>query len=82
MEVKTSNAKTLFDAILEAEKDMQPGIVYDTSNMQIIWLQIGRNDNWMERLKISKDNGCTWEYPSGVDVGKWYYDGWLFKWEN
>ena len=82
MEVKTSNAKTLFDAILEAEKGMQPGIVYDTSNMQMIWLQIGRIDKWMERLKISKDNGCTWEYPPGVDVGKWYYDGWLFKWEN
>lgn len=82
MNIRTTNAKTFRDLIVEAEQGMEPDTIYDTSNMQIIWMQIGRNDNWMNRLKISKDNGSTWEAPPGVDTGKWYYDSWLFKWED
>lgn len=66
--------------MIEAEKGMTPGKPYDTSNMQIIWMQIGREPDWFDHLKISKDHGKTWEEPPSIDTGKWYYDEWLFLW--
>ena len=66
----------LGELIEEAEKGMKKGVIYDTRNMQIIWMQFARD---CHSILISKDKGITWEEPPSVDTGKWYYKGWLFK---
>lgn len=63
----------LFD---EAEKGMEKDKIYDTRNMQIIWLQFAKD---CRSILISEDGGTTWKEPPSVDTGKWHYKGWLFK---
>ena len=68
-------ANEMIELIEEAEKGMEKGLVYDTTNMQRIWIQHAKDCN---SILISQDGGRTWEEPPSVDTGKWHYDDWLF----
>ena len=80
--IKSSRASCFLDKVKESETDMEANILYDTSNMLIIWRQIARHEDWMEHLKVSKDSGDTWETPPGEDYTKWNWTGWLFEWKK
>lgn len=75
-ELKMRLADEMILMLEEAEAGMKKDAIYNTDNMQLVWMQYHKDCN---SILVSQDGGLTWSQPPFVDSGKWYYKDWLFK---